>query len=152
MKILFLASITVLLCSCQTTSEKVQQDLEQITDQDASNLLQKWEKAMIDKDSTLMGEVLHPEYQYSGSPDGSTADRQAMMIWVATDPGQLISQTFFDMDIKIYGNMAVVRGWEVMLNASAEGDTTSTKLRFTDVYLKEDGVTRALSTHSSPMD
>ena len=143
----------LLVMACQPEAKQQEKPLvDQITAKDATDLLEKWEAAMKEKDSTKLGEVLHPEYQYAGSPDGSTANRSAMMEWVATDPSDLLSQTFYDMDIKLYGDVAVVRGWEVMVNRSPEGDTSEFKLRFTDVYKKENGVTRALSTHSSPMD
>ncbi len=143
----------IALVACQPEAKQPTEPLvDQITAKDATDLLKKWEEAMIDKDAAKLGEVLHAEYQYSGSPDGSTADRAAMMEWVVSDPNTLLSQTFYDMDIKLYGDVAVVRGWEVMVNRTPEGDTIEFKLRFTDVYQKEKGVTRALATHSSPMD
>lgn len=153
MKTLLILSLAVIIgCQQVTPADTINADQELITVQDATNLLARWEQAMKDKDSTLLKQVLHPEYQYAGSPDGSTADRKTMMTYVATDPNDLLSQDFFDMDIKLYRDVAIVRGWEIMKVRSAEGDTSEFKLRFTDVYVKENDMTRALSTHSSPMD
>ena len=152
MKNLVKVLVLFLLGACQQTEKPEVPAVEQITEKDATELLDKWEQAMITKDSALLKEVLDPTYTYSGSPDGSTADRATMMEWVATDPSNLISQEFFDMDIKLYDNVAIVRGWEIITSLSPEGDTSQFKLRFTDVYKKENGITKALSTHSSPMD
>ena len=79
MKQLLILTATILLLGCQTPPETNQPAVELITEKDATDLLKKWERAMVEKDSSLMKEVLHPEYQYAGSPDGATADRQAMM-------------------------------------------------------------------------
>ena len=107
---------------------------------------------MIEKDSSLLGTVLHPDYQYAGSADGGSSDRSAMMVYTATDESDLLGQEFHDMDIDLFDDVAIVRGWEILSLRSPEGDTVRFKLRFTDVYRKENGVTRALATHSSPMD
>lgn len=157
MKLLLSTFVMIALLSCgeqppQTDQTPATPELESITQEECMALLDRWEAAMMEKDSTKLKSVLHPSYYYAGSPDGSLADRQGMMEWVATDPSQLLSQDFKDMDIQIYQNVAIVRGWEIMRMRSPEGDTSEFKLRFTDVYQKKDGVVQALSTHSSPMD
>ena len=158
MKQLTLGLLLITLVGCQqkapqtTPQTPTTPQLESISKEECMALLDRWEEAMMEKDSVKLKSVLHPSYYYAGSPDGSLANRQAMMEWVAGDPGQLLSQQFNDMDIQIYQNVAIVRGWEIMTALTAEGDTTKYKLRFTDVYQKENGVVQALSTHSSPMD
>ena len=152
MKTAYLWICGMVFIACQPLQNTSDEPSDNITEQDAMDLLETWEQAMLNKDSALLGEVLHPSYQYAGSPDGSTANRAAMMEWVVSDPNELLSQTFYDMDVKIYGDIAIVRGWEIMLNRSPEGDTSQFRLRFTDVYQKQNEITRALSTHSSPME
>ena len=158
MKHLILGLLLVALIGCQqqpretTPQTPTTPQPESISKEECMALLDRWEEAMMQKDSLKLKSVLHPNYYYAGSPDGSLANRQAMMEWVATDPGQLLSQEFHDMDVQIYQNIAIVRGWEIMTSLTAQGDTTEYKLRFTDVYQKKDGVVQALSTHSSPMD
>jgi len=151
MKYTFLLIAIFALVSCQQTpSPDKEKDI--ITKEDALTLLERWEKAMIEKDSSLLGTVLHTDYQYSGSADGGTSDRSAMMVYTATDESDLLGQEFHDMDIDLFDDVAIVRGWEILSLRTSEGDTVRFKLRFTDVYRKENGVTRALATHSSPMD
>ena len=139
------------LVSCRPSSVATTEG-DIMTKEEALALLDRWEDAMIKKDSSLLGKVLHEDYQYSGSADGSTSDRQAMMAYTASDPSKLLGQEFYDMDIDLFDDVAIVRGWEILSLETPKGDTVRFKLRFTDVYQKKNGITRALATHSSPMD
>ena len=148
MKPTHLIVIGLWILGCQPPSGST----DPITNEDARNLLNKWEEALKTKDTTMLGEVLHPEYRYSGSPDGSITTRRKMLEGLQNDPYTILAQNLYDLDFRLYDDVAVVRGWEILSLVTGDGDTSEFKLRFTDVYRKENGVTRALATHSSPIE
>ena len=87
---------------------------DQITKQDALDLLDRWEKAMAEKDSALLGKVLHPQFQYAGNADGTLTNRRGMMEGIVAEDFSFLGQEFFSTDIKLYDDVAIVRGWEIL--------------------------------------
>lgn len=133
--------------SCNTKTET-----DNINRADVDNLLAKWKEAFYQKDTSLLSEVLHDSYIYSGSADGSISDKKAAIDNLSTDNSQLLAQDLFDLNVQFYSDIAIVRGWENLKIKTDAGDTIDIKLRFTDVYKKENEMTQAISTHSSPID
>nr|WP_299387907.1 nuclear transport factor 2 family protein [Allomuricauda sp.] len=144
----------LLFASCQPAAEpKEQQVTEEITKEEALNLLHTWTDAYLKGDAGPLIEVLDDSWVYSGAADGSTSNKIATIDEVSEADYSFDEIKYHELDVKLYGDMAVVRGWERMVILSADKqDTTILKLRFTDVYQKKDGKVRAIATHSSPMD
>ncbi len=143
----FIALFCLANAACKTNSET-----DKINRTDVDNLLAKWEQAFYKKDTSLLSQVLHTNYIYSGNADGSISDKKAVMNNLSVDNSQLLAQDLYDLNVQYYSNIAIVRGWENLKIKTDVGDTINIKLRFTDVYKKENGNTEALSTHSSPIN
>ena len=138
---LLLAAMLCLACEKEVT----------ITESEAIALLDDWGQAYYEKDTALLGRVLHDEYVYSGA-DGAQSPKQAVMQNLVTDPSRILKQEFYELDIRPYKHTVVVRGWEELTILGAAGDTSMLALRFIDVYIKENGVLKALATQSFAKD
>ncbi|WP_170147976.1 nuclear transport factor 2 family protein [Marinoscillum furvescens] len=112
--------------------------------------MNKWEKAYIHKDTSLLAEVLHDKYLYAGNADGSRTTKEQVINELYSSDYQILKVVFEELDIQCFGSTAIVRGNELIYLLLASGDTLQVPLSFTDVYQKNNGMTRALATHSSP--
>lgn len=122
-----------------------------INESEAIALLDDWGQAYYEKDTALLGRVLHDEYVYSGA-DGAQSPKRAVMQNLVDDPSRIIKQEFYELDIRPYKHTVIVRGWEELSILGAAGDTSMLALRFIDVYIKEDGQLKALATQSFAKD
>ncbi len=123
-----------------------------ITEQDVLTVLERWEEAYKTRDTEVMEEILDDQWFYAGSGDGSLSSKKATIEELRTADYQFLSMDLNDLDINYFSDIAVVRGRELLSMRLANGDTLRLKLRFTDVYKKTGGITRAISTHSSPVE
>lgn len=123
-----------------------------ISTADVQALMNKWEKAYIHKDTSLLAVVLHDEYLYAGNADGSRATKEQVINELYSSDYQILKVVFEELDIQCFGGTAIVRGNELIYLLLASGDTLQVPLSFTDVYQKQNGITRALATHSSPRE
>jgi len=123
-----------------------------ITKSDVVQLMDTWKEAYYKKDTVLLGEVLHRDYVYSGNTDGFTSTRKQSMLNLANSDFRILQIDLNDLDMRFYNHIAIIRGGEMLTLQLNSGDTIRLKLRFTDIYIKENGRTQALSTHSSPIE
>ncbi|MEX0313145.1 MAG: nuclear transport factor 2 family protein [Allomuricauda sp.] len=154
-RILFFLVLIVVFSSCkQTDKPKVEQEItEEITKEEALQLLHSWTEAYLNGNAEPLKDILDDSWVYSGSSGGNTSTKIAAIDEFSQADYSFDEIKYHDLDVKLYGNVAVVRGWERMVILSGDKqDTTQLKLRFTDVYQKKEGKVRAISTHSSPMD
>jgi hypothetical protein len=147
--------LIILSCSCKN-SEKSNEELkpitEKITEEEALNLLHKWTNAYLSGDVAPLNEVLDESWIYSGSSNGKVSDKAATIEEFSNADYKFQDISYEQLDVQLYDDVAVVRGSETMVIIGNSGkDTTKLKLRFTDVYQKQDGKIRAISTHSSPI-
>lgn len=154
-KLLFILLIGITFSSCndsQATKVEVQQDVNKITKEEAMDLLKKWTDAYLAGDAKLLNEVLDDNWIYSGSADGSVSNKSATIEEFSNADYKFSNIAYDDLDVSLFNDIAVVRGSETMeIIGSSGNDTTIIKLRFTDVYKKENGKIKAISTHSSPI-
>ena len=157
MKKIFLLFIAVVcLGSCQIDIKSDNPDpkeTETITEEEALNLLHRWTKAYLEGDASELNEILDDTWLYSGSSDGKTTDKDATIAEFSSADYIFGDITYENLEVELYGDIAVVRGSEDMvIIGKSQPDTTRLSLRFTDVYQKKNGKIRAISTHSSPID
>ncbi len=152
---IFLTIAVLMFTACnQTVEPKTEKEaVEKITQDEALKLLHTWTDAYLKGDAEVLEDLLDDTWVYSGSPDGSTSNKTATIEEFSNADYSFDEIKYQDLDVRVYDDIAVVRGWErmVILDSSKQ-DTTILKLRFTDVYKKSDGKVRAIATHSSPMD
>lgn len=116
------------------------------------NLLHKWTDAYLAGDATPWHEILDESWVYSGSSDGSVSDKEATIEEFANADYTFQAIVYERLDVRLYDDVAIVRGSERMVIVGNSGkDTTKLRLRFTDVYQKKDGKIKAIATHSSPI-
>lgn len=153
--ILFI-SFLLTLASCQVsvkTDEDRSKQPEAISKEEALDLLHRWTKAYLEGDSTSLDDILDETWLYAGSSDGKTTDKKTTIEEFSTADYKFSDISYENLEVNLYGDVAVVRGSETMVILGNEGkDTTQLSLRFTDVYQKKNGKVRAVSTHSSPID
>ncbi|WP_422349021.1 nuclear transport factor 2 family protein [Flagellimonas sp.] len=151
---LIMAAMLV-FAACKQTAEPVAEleTEDKITEEEALDLLHTWTNAYLGGDAAPLIEVLDDTWEYSGSSDGKTTNKIATIDEFSQADYSFDEIEYHDLKVKLYDNIAVVRGWERMVILGADKqDTTILKLRFTDVYRKQEGKVRAIATHSSPMD
>ncbi|WP_425236108.1 nuclear transport factor 2 family protein [Ulvibacterium sp.] len=126
--------------------------VDKITEEEALGLLHQWTEAYLAGDATPLQEILDESWVYSGSPDGTVSDKDATITEFANADYTFEDITYEGLYVRLYDDVAVVRGSERMVIVGNSGkDTTKLALRFTDVYQKKDGKIRAIATHSSPI-
>ncbi|MCL6267794.1 nuclear transport factor 2 family protein [Flagellimonas myxillae] len=148
-------AVMVVFAACKQTETPVVEPeiVDEITKEEALDLLHTWTNAYLKGDAGPLIEVLDDSWVYSGSGDGSTSNKIATIDEFSTADYSFDEIKYHDLDVQLYGDVAVVRGWEKMvILGSDKQDTTILKLRFTDVYQKKEGKVRAIATHSSPME
>lgn len=153
--ILFI-SFLLILSSCHVqvkSDEDSSKDTESISKEEALDLLHRWTKAYLEGDATTLDEILDETWLYAGSSDGKTTDKKSTIEEFSAADYKFSDISYENLEVNLYGDVAVVRGSETMVIVGNEGkDTTQLSLRFTDVYQKKNGKVRAISTHSSPIE
>ncbi len=155
-RIFVLVSLALLISSCRldvSTDKKDSFNTETITEKEALDLLHRWTEAYLQGDADALENILDDSWLYSGSADGKTTNKRATIEEFSSADYKFEDITYENLEVDLYGAIAVVRGSETMVIVGNSGmDSTQLSLRFTDVYQKKDGVIRAISTHSSPID
>ena len=146
MKYTVILTSALVLASCQQMPKR-----ETINAKEAKALLDKWNQAYYDKDTTSLNQVLHADYVYSGA-DGSQSAKADVMNELAISDYRIFKTDFYDLDIRTYQNTAVVRGWESLWLRSDSGDTSNVELRFIDIYIKENESVQAIATQTFPKE
>ena len=142
------------LGSCKNSEESknnIDHEIDTISEQEALDLLHKWTDAYLTGNAEPLKEILDDTWIYSGSPDGKTSDKKSTIEEFSNADYGFGDISYQDLEVKLYGDVAVVRGSERMLIVGSSNDTTTLRLRFTDVYQKKNGLVKAISTHSSPI-
>ncbi len=152
---IYIIAAFAMVTACNPAAEtgKETNTVEKITEEEALELLHTWTNAYLKGDAEPLKEVLDESWVYSGSSDGSTSDKQATIEEFSNADYFFEDITYENLDVRLFGDIAVVRGMESMvILGSSKQDTTILSLRFTDVYQKKDGKVKAISTHSSPIE
>ncbi|MEM9647738.1 MAG: nuclear transport factor 2 family protein [Bacteroidota bacterium] len=125
---------------------------ETINEEEAVYALNAWKDAYLTNNIASVDTIVHSSWVYSGSSNGRTSDKGAMLDELRTAGYYFAEIVYDDVETRTYGNTAIVTGREKMLIVDKITlDTTVVRLRFTDVYQKLKGKVQALSTHSSPI-
>ena len=151
----FFLIVAITLVACQQTSESSPPESpgqELITEEEALGLLHKWTRAYLMGDAEPLQQVLDESWLYSGSSDGSITGKAAAIEEFSKADYRFADIAYENLEVKLYGDVAVVRGSEKMVIVGSSQDTTELSLRFTDVYQKKNGEVKAIASHSSPIE
>lgn len=156
-RVIFFLILATLVGGCTQSDQEeavVEEEISNnfITEQETLDLLHRWTAAYLAGDAEPLNQILDDSWKYSGSSDGSVTGKAATIEGFANADYSFADIIYEDLDVQLYNDIAVLRGWETMhIVGSDASDTAEIMLRFTDVYQKKNGVVRAISTHSSPM-
>jgi ketosteroid isomerase-like protein len=117
------------------------------TEQIITQLEQDWGMASVKKDVATYDRIMAPEYMWSG-PEGETADKAQNIDEVKSGVYTCTSFHLDEVKVKVYGDTAVVFGLETE-KSTYKGKDSSGQYRFTDVFVKRNGVWQAVASHSS---
>ena len=136
--------------SLMACSEQENEPVDTIKKQEVHDVMEVWANGMLENDPVKIDQVLAPSWVYSGGGDGSTTTKAEALNGMTPGESSLKKVTLMDTTVWLYENVAIVRGWEELVIVEDQ-DTSKLYLRFTDVFRKENGEVRAISTHSSPI-
>jgi ketosteroid isomerase-like protein len=108
-------------------------------------------------DMQTLGGLLTDDYVHTNGGSGSRLNRDQWLSWVGSqrellDSGELRIDTYevSDTRVELYGNVAVVTGI-VRSSGVRNNEPFGVHVRFTNVWVKRDGVWRRAAFHDSPM-
>ena len=104
-------------------------------------------KAWVNKDRETIDALLAPDWRVT-DPAGNVLTKAQVMKELDSGDRKLESGAIYDVDVRLYGNVAVVTG-RSEATGSYQGNKASVKLRFTDVFVKRSGRWRAVASHAT---
>lgn len=110
-----------------------------------------WGQAYIDRDAKTLDRLRSPDWYYVG-PTGTITTRAQSDAEFASGTTTFVAFNIYDPHVRVYGNTAVLNAWERIILADADGNESTLLLRFTDVWVRQDGRWQAVITHSSLLD
>ena len=107
----------------------VEQQLKQLEDD--------WQKATRTKDATLLKRIIAEKW-VATDDKGKALNREQYISQTTSSPDVIQSNQNFDMQVRVYGNTAVVTGG-LTEKGTREGAAYTDTYRWTDVFVKRGG-------------
>lgn len=141
MKPLFVVILAVLSChTLMAQDEKVKKELEQLS--------WDWMNAWKAKDTVLLEKLLAPDYRLLALINGELASMNREK-WLKTVPLYIPkSFRYYDFDIRIYGNTAIVQS-KFDQEATLNGQDRSGTFQITDVWVKNKSGWQVVHRHTN---
>jgi uncharacterized protein (TIGR02246 family) len=112
-------------------------------------VLDSWLKALERGDTAALKQIIAEDYLITVS-DGRILNREEDLAPIVAGRLQFLSAKTDSVRIRVFGNAAIVTG--VGAYTVKMGDKpVAIRERFTDVYIKRDGVWKPVSSHSTPL-
>jgi ketosteroid isomerase-like protein len=110
--------------------------------------------AFVAADAERLGAMLTDDYLHSG-PTGSILTKRAWLDWIVSRRAAIESGSFrfesyqnHDVRVRIYGNTAIVNGRN-SATGRRDGEPFAWNIRFTHVWVRQDGRWRRAAFHDS---
>ncbi|MDB6151167.1 MAG: hypothetical protein JWQ44_2615 [Chthoniobacter sp.] len=107
-------------------------------------------RMLIANDATALESRLAADWKLVGS-DGAIVSRADLLKFFEGGKMKFTSYEATDLDVRVYRDAAVVIG-RVRFSGAWNGDDFTSGSRFTDVFVRQDGQWRCVSTHTSPVE
>ena len=104
-------------------------------------------KAWVDKDRSTIDSLLAADWRVT-DPAGQVLTKAQVMKELETGERKLESGSIDDVDVRLFGAVAVVTG-RTHATGSYQGNTVTVKLRFTDVFVKRRGQWQAVASQAT---
>jgi len=106
-----------------------------------------WSAAQKARDTKKLEEILADQWVGIG-PDAKTSDKAKAIEDVKAPGNSLDSYEMGPMQVRVFGNTAIVIGSDTEKSKDS-GKDTSGKYVWTDVFIKQNGKWKAISSHST---
>jgi ketosteroid isomerase-like protein len=103
--------------------------------------------AIVQKDIARLEQILGEDFVYIDSA-GGVNPRAALIQGIKDSEATIEPFETTDVVVRIYGDTAVLTG-RFLQKATYKGQSFSGQFRYTDVYVKREGIWRAVSAHTS---
>jgi uncharacterized protein (TIGR02246 family) len=103
-----------------------------------------WAAAGLKKDTAVVDKFLASEFV--ANFDGRTQNKKQLLAEMKANPAKIESAVNTDMKATVFGNTAVVHGLYVE-KSTTSGKDTSQELRYTEVYVKRDGLWQCITQY-----
>ena len=154
---LAIAVLTAALCSCATGNERAASSstpvatTTQVATENVEQTIRQLEKersqASLRGDITALERIIAEDFNAVGSSGAIRNKAQ----WLADHKSGVLkveSQTFDNVNVRVYGDAAVVTGLTTQ-KGQDRGKDISGQFRFTRVYVKRNGQWQIVATHNS---
>ena len=108
---------------------------------------QDWSVALVKRDMAVIDRMEAPDYMFS-DPEGSLSTKAESDAELKSGAVMIESFKIDDLKVRIFGTTAVVHGLETE-KSTYKGKDTSGQYRFTDVFVKRNGVWQAVTTQAT---
>jgi ketosteroid isomerase-like protein len=122
-------------------------------DAEKNNVLQAmrdWADGYVMRDPVRLDRARASDWTYSGDPSGAVVTKADADRMFRNDSTKYLSFDYEDLNVRIYGDTAVVIGRE-KLRWQDGGRTDSGSYRITAVFVKQQNLWRCVASHSSPI-
>ncbi len=149
-----LVAAVVLVCACaglalaqSQTPPAAAPSKEPSVSQIVKQLEHNWTDAMKTGDADKLGQILADDWAGVG-PDGVKGTKQSYLADLKSGASKLDSFEFGPMDVKVFGNVAVVQGSDTE-KSTTKGKDSSGKYVWMDVFAKRDGKWQAVRSQTA---
>jgi ketosteroid isomerase-like protein len=112
-----------------------------------NQIQQRLIKAWVSHERETIDELLADDWAVT-DPAGRHLTKTEVLAELDSGERKLESGTIDDVNVRLYGDTAVVTG-RTLPTGSYQGTSVSVKLRFTDVFVKQNGNWRAVASHAT---
>ena len=134
--------LTVAGCALALAQARESKDVRELKE-----IQQRLIKAWVSKDRQTIDSLLAEDWRVT-DPAGNVLTKAQVMKELDSGDRKLESGAINDVDVRLYGNVAVVTG-RTEATGSYQGNKASVKLRFTDVFVKRSGRWRAVASQAT---
>ena len=106
-----------------------------------------WAAALVKPDLAVIDRIEAPEYTFIGA-DGATSDKDQGQDDLKSGVLKFESFRLDELEIQVYGDSALALGLDVE-KSSYKGADTSGQYRFSDMFVRRNGVWQCVATHVS---
>ena len=142
--ILLLALIVLTLAQTQRNAQAQGTDA---TTQLLTGLENKWVAALMKSDTATLDSILSDTY-VDTDEHGQRTDKQGVLSVLKSGDLKFESIKLSDMQVHSYGDAAVVIG-SAMQAGGFKGQPLTTKIVFTDTFIRQNGKWKAVASHRS---
>lgn len=104
-------------------------------------------KAWVEQDRETIDAILAEDWAVT-DPSGRVFTKAQVMAELDSGERKLESGTIDEVNVRLFGDVAVVTG-KTAATGSYQGTSVSVSLRFTDVFVKQNGNWRAVASHAT---